>query len=72
MKISTWARPQTEKIMYSLMKSGEDTTKECKMRIDAKHKLELRRTRWKEIRAERVYEGVESDSMNAVRNSYLD
>jgi len=54
------------------MKSGEDTTKECKMRIDAKHKLELRRTRWKEIRAERVYEGVESDSMNAVRNSYLD
>ena len=39
MKISTWARPQTEKIIYPLIKSGEDTTKECKMRIDAIHKL---------------------------------
>ena len=25
--------------MYSLIKSGEDTTKECKMRIEAMHKL---------------------------------
>ena len=37
--MSTWARPLTEKIIYSLIKSGEDTTKECKMRIDAMHKL---------------------------------
>ena len=37
--MSTWARPLTEKIMYSLIKSGEDTAKECKMRIDATHKL---------------------------------
>ena len=35
-------------------------------------KLELRRTQWKEIRAERVYEDVEFDSMNAVGNCYLD
>ena len=27
------------KIIYSLIKTGEDTTKECKMRIDAMHKL---------------------------------
>ena len=25
------------KNIYSVMKSGEDTTKECKMRIDAMH-----------------------------------
>jgi hypothetical protein len=37
--MSTWARPQTEKIMYSLIKTGEETTKESKMRIDAMHKL---------------------------------
>ena len=27
------------KNIYSVMKSGEDTTKECKMRIDTMHKL---------------------------------
>ena len=27
------------KNIYSLIKTGEDTTKECKMRIDAMHKL---------------------------------
>jgi len=37
--MSTWARPETEKNIYSLIKTGENTTKECKMRIDAMHKL---------------------------------